>query len=378
VKPAIPGFAARSLLRFWKALRRLVPRNRRWRIVAAAAIVIAVLAASTPVIVRKVNGLPDGVALRVGDTDVTEDQVQHRIAVLRALYGTKPPEEPGAQDRFRRDSAKTVAVGIILENAARSRNIEIPDKSASDTLASMIDTQLPSTGQSSFTDLLRAYGASRDDVIDEIKRQQSGDLLFQDVTANAAAQVTDDLVRKYYQDHKPSMVEPEKRDLQNIVVTTEDQADQVAGRARSGEDFAILAKQYSLDQSTNTSGGELGSLQRSQLEGPYADAAFQAGVGSVFGPVQTAHGWNVGRVVTVEPAVPLTLDQIKDRLRDQLRRQNALDEWRTWLGNEIRNAGVEYADAYRPADPDAPPPAPEAPAPGDGTPVPSPLSAEPR
>ncbi|GAB2962325.1 peptidyl-prolyl cis-trans isomerase [Amycolatopsis acidiphila] len=353
----VPGeFAVKAR----KALHRLVPRGKRGRAVAAAAVVVvAVLGAITPMVVAKVTGLPDGVALRVGSTEVTEDQVQQRISALRALYGIKPPEGADQQDRFRRDAAKTVAVDVILGNAARSRNILISDQSANDTLAKMISTQLTSSGQGSFTDLLRAYGASQSDVIDEIKRQQSADLLFQAVTSDAAARVTDETVGQYYRDHQDSMVEPEKRDIQNIVVASEDQADQVAAAAKAGQDFPGLVRRYSLDQATSSAGGELGLVERSQLEQQYADAAFQPGVGGVFGPVKTAHGWNVGRIVRIEPAVPLTLDQVRDRLRDQLRSQQALDEWRTWLANEIRNANVEYADAYRPADPDTPPPAPD-------------------
>jgi peptidyl-prolyl cis-trans isomerase C len=341
-------------------VRVLESLPRKWRIIAVIALAVVLAGAATAIVVQRESGLPDGVALRVGDTNVTEQQVEHRMALLEALYGIKAPKDEKKADDFKRDSAKAVAVSIILDNAAKERNIVIAEKAARDTLTKMIDTQLAS-GRAGFVELLRTYGASEQDVIEEIKRQQSVDRLFQEVGVASAAKVTDDAVRTYYEDNTDSLAKPEQRSIQNIVVPGHKQAAQLYGRARSGESFTSLVKKYSLDESTKGTDGKLGLVEKAQLEDQYAELAFSTPAGGVFGPVKTRHGWNVGRVLVVHPASLSPFEKVKDELRNTLRLEQTYETWRKWLAKEIRDADVEYADAYRPADPDAPPPAPAAP-----------------
>ncbi|WP_250282296.1 peptidyl-prolyl cis-trans isomerase [Frankia sp. CiP1_Cm_nod2] len=351
------AFCLQLPVRLSSALRRLLPASKRWRVTSLVALVAIVVGVVSLLVVGRLTGLPNGVALRVGDTNVTMQQVNYRMDVLKALYGVQSPGNEKGRDAFRRDSAKAVAVSMVLDNEARSRNIVISDKSARDVLTEMINGQLEGDRQS-FIDLLRQYGASEQDVIDEIKRQQSVDRLFHQVGFGTTSQVTDGDIRKYYDDHKSAMVTPERRSIQNIVVVNEDQAKNVLEEARSGSDFSALVKQYSIDESTKNSNGRLGLVEKGQLEEPYASQAFTVPIGTVFGPVKTSHGWNVAHVLEAQPATPLEFEQIKDRLSQQLHWEKATDTWRKWLGNAIKNAHVQYADNYRPSDPDASPPVP--------------------
>ncbi|SBW22848.1 PpiC-type peptidyl-prolyl cis-trans isomerase [Candidatus Protofrankia californiensis] len=315
-----------------------------------------VIAGLAFLIVPLVVGLPGDAAFRVDGTVVTKDQLHNRVKVLGALYGIREPVGGTELEQFRRDVAKAVAVGMILDNAAADHQIVIADKSARDTLNKMIDEQMGSDGQRAFTDLLGKLGVSENDVLDEIKRQQRTARLFQDVTGPTAGTVADDQLPAYYDSHKADFLVPEQRHLRNTVVATKEQADQVVQRASSGTDFAALVNETSLDEATRSKQGDLGLVAAPQLESEYAKAAFAAAVGSVFGPVQTRFGWNVGQVVESKPAVQPPYEQVKDQVRDALRSERALAVWRKWLAERIKAADVEYADDYRPADPDAPPP----------------------
>jgi len=139
------------------------------------------------------------------------------------------------------------------------------------------------------------------------------------------------------------------------------EAREVVERAEAGEAFGKLVLAYSLDASTRQRKGDLGTIARDDLAAGYADAAFEAREGTVFGPVRTRHGWNVGQVAGIIPATELPFDQVKDRIRESLRSQKVLAAWRAWLAAQITAADVEYAADYRPVDPDAPPPGPASP-----------------
>ncbi len=57
-----------------------------------------------------------------------------------------------------------------------------------------------------------------------------------------------------------------------------------------GDDFSIIARRHSDDESTRERGGELGWMRRDLLVKPFGDAAWQVRPGQVAGPIQTQYG----------------------------------------------------------------------------------------
>ncbi|MGA2666818.1 MAG: peptidylprolyl isomerase [Patescibacteria group bacterium] len=88
----------------------------------------------------------------------------------------------------------------------------------------------------------------------------------------------------------------------HIFVTDESQANEVANQAKSGGDFATLAKTYSEDVKTRDNGGDLGWIARGDLivngktEPEFETVAFGAKIGEVFGPIKTSVGYEIARV----------------------------------------------------------------------------------
>lgn len=333
-------------------------RGRRARLVAAAAAVLVAAGAGTAFAVDRLFGLPDNAAFQVDDEVVTEEQLQQRVQVLKALYGVRIPAGGTELEQFNRTAAKAMAVSMILDDAAAERGIVIGDKSARDTLSTMIDRQLRGGGRAEFVQLLGQYGASEQNVIEEIKRQQRVHLLFQKVIEGAVDSVGDRDVRRHFEQNRDSMVTPERRRLNNIVARDRAEAVELLRQARSGTRLSLLAERYSIDDSTSAQGGSLGLVARNQLDPAYAKVAFAAKQGSVYGPVRTSHGWNIGQVVDVVPPRELGFAAVEQSIRGSMRSEAALRAWRAWLAEQIEHADVEYADEYLPAAPDAPPPGP--------------------
>ncbi|MFH0989207.1 MAG: peptidylprolyl isomerase [bacterium] len=67
-------------------------------------------------------------------------------------------------------------------------------------------------------------------------------------------------------------------------------------RARTGEDFAKLARESSDDFGSRIYGGDLGWTGKGGWVKPFEQAAFSAGVGSVVGPVRSQFGWHIIKV----------------------------------------------------------------------------------
>lgn len=117
--------------------------------------------------------------------------------------------------------------------------------------------------------------------------------------------------------------------VHQIVVATQEEANAVVDRLEAGEDFADLAAELSLDESSADLGGDLGLLRASDMPVEFARATLALNVGQR-ALVQTNYGWHV---VTISERLdePITLEE-RRRQQDVLF-QAELDSW--WGAAEI-------------------------------------------
>ncbi|OZG72818.1 peptidylprolyl isomerase [Hahella sp. CCB-MM4] len=81
----------------------------------------------------------------------------------------------------------------------------------------------------------------------------------------------------------------------HILVSTEDQCNQLKTEIQNGADFAELAKAHSTCPS-GRQGGELGEFGPGQMVKEFDEVVFSAPVGEVQGPVKTQFGFHLVEV----------------------------------------------------------------------------------
>lgn len=108
----------------------------------------------------------------------------------------------------------------------------------------------------------------------------------------------------------------------HILVDSDDEANDVVDRLESGEDFAMLAAEISIDAGSAASGGSLGCFPTEQFEvqfiPEFVDAALAAEIGVPTAPVESEFGWHVIELLPVDQlgdqeAISLRLATLDDR-----------------------------------------------------------------
>ena len=147
-------------------------------------------------------------------------------------------------------------------------------------------------------------------------------------------------ISEYYEEHPAEFQNPKTVEARHILIKVgqdaageeaakaKEKIEDVLKKARAGQDFAELAKQYSEGPSKDK-GGYLGSFKREAMVKPFADKAFSMQAGEISDPVRTRFGWHIIKVEKVNEATVSTLadakDQIRKKLTDEYARQLAYD-----------------------------------------------------
>ncbi|HYF01819.1 MAG TPA: peptidylprolyl isomerase [Patescibacteria group bacterium] len=71
------------------------------------------------------------------------------------------------------------------------------------------------------------------------------------------------------------------------------EANKILARAKKGEEFGMLASEFSQDKGSAVQGGDLGFFPKGQMVKPFEEAAFAAAPGSIVGPVESQFGYHI-------------------------------------------------------------------------------------
>jgi len=197
------------------------------------------------------------------------------------------------------------------------------------------------------------YEAHEDDYLSEEQ------VVVEYVELNAADMDTavepdEDVLRARFEEQQTRFVTPESRLVSHILLevpadapqvdidTTRATAEELAQRARNGEDFAELAREYSEDVGSAEQGGDLGWIEPGYMVQAFEDAAYALTMEHpISDPVQTNFGWHVIDLREVRPAEGMTFAEARDILASEYRRE--ADE-RRFLEQADRLVDIVYED----------------------------------
>ncbi|MCQ6563701.1 peptidyl-prolyl cis-trans isomerase [Paenibacillus mendelii] len=132
--------------------------------------------------------------------------------------------------------------------------------------------------------------------------------------------VTDAEVDDYIEANKAEFAPQTRYRLAWIVSENKREANDVLKKLTAGEDFALMARTYSIDQDTADDGGDLGLVDADDpfFESDVLSAAEELDIGEMAGPVPVQDGQAVIQLLEKQESKLLDASQIREIARKQL------------------------------------------------------------
>lgn len=167
------------------------------------------------------------------------------------------------------------------------------------------------------------YGDSYDLIVqqnfgdEESLRQLIRTSLLREQAALEDVEITDEEIKERYERSKYEF------DAQHILVEDLETAEEVKQKLDDGEDFAELAKEYSVDSSAE-SGGDLGTFSAGKMVKEFEDAVYSMEPGDISDPVESEFGFHIIKV-NDKREVEEDIGEFED-VKEELRRQLASEK----------------------------------------------------
>lgn len=239
--------------------------------------------------------------------------------------------------RLRKEAMNLLIEQVLVAQAAEKAGVKAdPDAvgKAFDELRSVFDSD------EAFQMKLEGDGFTAASLRRHLGRMMAAQQYLDEIRKEAA-NVNDADLERYYDENRNRLTLPEQVRVRHILITwkpmgkPDDRAfiresmQPILERARAGEDFAALAREFSDDYATRQAGGDTGFFHRGQMAPAFEEAAFALQLGEISDVVETSFGVHIIKLEERQEEELLSLEDIRDQLLDHVRNERAEQAVRT-------------------------------------------------
>lgn len=280
------------------------------------------------------QGIYPGDAVRINDETISYQRFQGFYVEYRNSKGVAVGARGDQLDLLTKLRSEAMALMIeqaLVGQAAEKQGLE-PDFEAVDQqiadLRSIFDSEVQ------FQMKLKGEGFTDETFRAHLGRMHAAQQYLDAIRAEHA-EVTDAELEQYYDDNEFRLTLPEQVRVRHILITWKpmgkpddrafirEQMVPVLDRARAGEDFAALAREFSDDYATRGAGGDTGLFRRGEMAPAFEEAAFALKLGEISDVVETPFGVHIIKLEERQESRLLPLVEISDQLREHIAAEQA-------------------------------------------------------
>jgi len=265
--------------------------------------------------------------IRVDDHVLTLSEFNEYFEPLKMSYGREENED----DQSLREARVRFLLELIEEMIILRRAEELGLQVSSGELQQALDDMKRDYDDQSLKDMFMRQAISMQTWKERVRRQ----LLVEKVVnqdLGASISVTPEEMRQYYDEHHEEWGGGEQVRVRHILLPSQEQADEVVKKIKTGEDFAAVARQYSTAPEAKT-GGDMGYVARGQLPEKLESPIFSLEPDRVSPVIKTSYGYHIFKVVEKRPAGKPRMDDWIEEIRKRVKKEKIESAYGPWLAS---------------------------------------------
>jgi peptidyl-prolyl cis-trans isomerase C len=277
-------------------------------------------------------------------TRVDFDRKLHQVKQNMLRRGQQISDDRLAE--IKTDVLETMITEELLFQESKEKGITVePEAIASD----LKQIKKGFATDADFKKVIAESGLTEAELQSDIERGQVINKLI-DTQIGALVVIPDQEIRTFYDTHPESFQKSEQVRASHILIKIDSKDEpsvkdekkaklqKIQKRLKGGEDFAVLAKEFS-ECPSNNKGGDLGYFGRGNMVKPFEDAAFALKTGEVSDIVETRFGYHLIKVVDKKPASVVAYVDAKDNIGQYLKKEKTGKELKGYI-EELRKKAV--------------------------------------
>jgi len=339
-----------SLVLFLMAAALVAPGTRAADSTAAAP---ADASAAKPTI-KPTDLFADKIVAKGKGVEVKRSQLDEEVIRIKANATAHGQTISPEQTTLLEQQILGQAILVQLLNGKSTEGDKTAGKTAADKKYEEGKTQFGS--EEALERQLKAAGVTRTDLLKQWTEAATAESVLK---RELNVSVTDDDIKKFYDDNPSKFEQAEMVRASHILIKTTDAnnaelgqeqkdakrklAQDILKRARAGEDFAKLAKDFSEDPGSKDTGGEY-TFPRGQMVAEFENAAFSMNTNQISDLVTTKFGYHIIKVLEKMPAKKTALTEVSPKVKEYLTQEAIKKQLPDYYAKLKKDANVEILD----------------------------------
>lgn len=294
----------------------------------------------------------DAVIAKVGDVPITVYELEremHRILPLNSSFHSSVSPEKAVEVR-------SLALDNLIDQAykvryARSQNISVEQSALEERLKTVYSTfkseeeLQKALGKESIT----AFRASVYRMLVAKKAEAAA--------VNSQADYSEEELQRLYKENSFMYQLPKEYRVSHVLIKVDPtlvgkerdllvaKAEDIAKRAKNGEDFYNLAY-YNSDEDSKFVGGDIGYFYSGQTVKEFDEVVKTMEIDDIVGPVETISGFHIIKLTDVREARVMTFEEARQKIKttfEEKKRAKLYDLWMAGLKSQL-NAEIIHPD----------------------------------
>jgi foldase protein PrsA len=279
------------------------------------------------------------VAAEVNGEEISVQELEKQVAQLKKQY---PQMFEGADGEgrlidFKQRLLDNLINQALVKQAAEEKGLKVSDAEVDKQIEQLKAGFKDDKG---FEQAISSAGMT----VDSLKQQIRDQLLTQKLIASleSNSKATDAEIKAYYEKNQSQFFQKAAKRASHILFKPEDEktAKEVLAKVKAGEDFAKLAKEYSVDTATASKGGDLG-WPNTPYVAEFETALDKLDKGDTSALVKTPYGWHIITVTDTRKESQQTLDDVRDQIEQILVQQRRADAYSAFLDKLRKSAKID-------------------------------------